>query len=165
MLFPLYVESVPMVGCEMCMWVSCWFIGKGKKKKALAGFEPAISCLLDRRFNQLSHRATSARNSADCIYYFINDIVLCSLHSGLRRQRHPPLLALVNFWNILLQYKGSTQLQDARRPYLTPSEQIIQGWNRHKYIERYCYCYLLFFTLTELTTPVPSHTNTAIQYT
>ena len=28
-----------------------------KKKKALAGFEPAISCLLDRRFNQLSHRA------------------------------------------------------------------------------------------------------------
>ena len=61
MLFPLYVESVPMVGCEMCMWVSCWFIGKEKKKrkiKALARFEPAISCLLDRRFNQLSHRAS-----------------------------------------------------------------------------------------------------------
>ena len=30
---------------------------KKKKKEALAGFEPAISCLLDRRFNQLSHRA------------------------------------------------------------------------------------------------------------
>ena len=29
----------------------------GRNKKALAGFEPAISCLLDRRFNQLSHRA------------------------------------------------------------------------------------------------------------
>ena len=28
------------------------------KRKALARFEPAISCLLDRRFNQLSHRAT-----------------------------------------------------------------------------------------------------------
>ena len=28
-----------------------------KKKKALTGFEPVISCLLDRRFNQLSHRA------------------------------------------------------------------------------------------------------------
>ncbi len=26
-------------------------------KKALPGFEPGISCLLDRRFNQLSHRA------------------------------------------------------------------------------------------------------------
>ena len=31
---------------------------KKKKKKALTGFEPVISCLLDRRFNQLSHRAT-----------------------------------------------------------------------------------------------------------
>ena len=30
------------------------------KKKALTGFEPVISCLLDRRFNQLSHRATLA---------------------------------------------------------------------------------------------------------
>ena len=30
-----------------------------KKKKALTGFEPVISCLLDRRFNQLSHRACS----------------------------------------------------------------------------------------------------------
>ena len=29
------------------------------KKKALTGFEPVISCLLDRRFNQLSHRATT----------------------------------------------------------------------------------------------------------
>ena len=29
-----------------------------KKKKALTGFEPVISCLLDRRFNQLSHRAS-----------------------------------------------------------------------------------------------------------
>ena len=26
-------------------------------QKALLGFEPRISCLLDRRFNQLSHRA------------------------------------------------------------------------------------------------------------
>ena len=26
-------------------------------KKALLGFEPRISCLLDRRFNQLSHKA------------------------------------------------------------------------------------------------------------
>ena len=29
----------------------------GENKKALTGFEPVISCLLDRRFNQLSHRA------------------------------------------------------------------------------------------------------------
>ena len=28
-----------------------------KTNEALAGFEPAISCLLDRRFNQLSHKA------------------------------------------------------------------------------------------------------------
>ena len=28
-----------------------------KSNEALAGFEPAISCLLDRRFNQLSHKA------------------------------------------------------------------------------------------------------------
>ena len=28
-----------------------------KEEKALTGFEPVISCLLDRRFNQLSHRA------------------------------------------------------------------------------------------------------------
>ena len=27
------------------------------KNKALTGFEPVISCLLDRRFNQLSHGA------------------------------------------------------------------------------------------------------------
>ena len=27
--------------------------------KALLGFEPRISCLLDRRFNQLSHSATA----------------------------------------------------------------------------------------------------------
>ena len=31
-----------------------------KKKEALTGFEPVISCLLDRRFNQLSHRARHA---------------------------------------------------------------------------------------------------------
>ena len=35
------------------------------KTKALTGFEPVISCLLDRRFNQLSHRATSARPLED----------------------------------------------------------------------------------------------------
>ena len=39
-------------------------IGKGEKiimqKEALTGFEPVISCLLDRRFNQLSHRARHA---------------------------------------------------------------------------------------------------------
>ena len=29
-----------------------------EKKKAPRGFEPLISCLLDRRFNQLSHGAT-----------------------------------------------------------------------------------------------------------
>ena len=29
----------------------------GSKEKALLGFEPRISCLLDRRFNQLSHSA------------------------------------------------------------------------------------------------------------
>ena len=28
-----------------------------EKNKVLTGFEPVISCLLDRRFNQLSHRA------------------------------------------------------------------------------------------------------------
>ena len=37
------------------------YLGMEKKKKkraqALTGFEPVISCLLDRRFNQLSHRA------------------------------------------------------------------------------------------------------------
>ena len=32
-----------------------------KKIKALTGFEPVISCLLDRRFNQLSHRASCPR--------------------------------------------------------------------------------------------------------
>ena len=36
---------------------------KRKKKKALTGFEPVISCLLDRRFNQLSHRATCPRKA------------------------------------------------------------------------------------------------------
>ena len=30
-----------------------------RKNKAPEGFEPSISCLLDRRFNQLSHGATS----------------------------------------------------------------------------------------------------------
>ncbi len=37
--------------------------GKGLMEsiqKAPLGFEPRISCLLDRRFNQLSHGATSA---------------------------------------------------------------------------------------------------------
>ncbi len=33
--------------------VKCLRVGK----KALLGFEPRISCLLDRRFNQLSHGA------------------------------------------------------------------------------------------------------------
>ena len=34
------------------------------KKKAPEGFEPSISCLLDRRFNQLSHGALHmCRNS------------------------------------------------------------------------------------------------------
>ena len=32
-------------------------MGHGPKKKAPARFELAISCLLDRRFNQLSHGA------------------------------------------------------------------------------------------------------------
>ena len=40
---------------------------KAKKRKkgneALTGFEPVISCLLDRRFNQLSHRARTWRSS------------------------------------------------------------------------------------------------------
>ena len=38
---------------------------QSKKTKALTGFEPVISCLLDRRFNQLSHRATSAKALED----------------------------------------------------------------------------------------------------
>ena len=33
---------------------------KIKTKKALLRFELRISCLLDRRFNQLSHRATGS---------------------------------------------------------------------------------------------------------
>ena len=32
------------------------------KKQALLGFEPRISCLLDRHFNQLSHRARDKRH-------------------------------------------------------------------------------------------------------
>ena len=36
---------------------------KRKKKKAPLGFEPRISCLLDRRFNQLSHRALVKQGS------------------------------------------------------------------------------------------------------
>ena len=38
-------------------------------QKALLGFEPRISCLLDRRFNQLSHRAAffpGKRDSHKC---------------------------------------------------------------------------------------------------
>ena len=41
----------------------CWI------QKALLGFEPRISCLLDRRFNQLSHRAAffpGKRDSNKC---------------------------------------------------------------------------------------------------
>ena len=34
-----------------------------KKTKALTGFEPVISCLLDRRFNQLSHRAIHTQHA------------------------------------------------------------------------------------------------------
>ncbi len=38
-------------------YYTCHRVQKKKSFQALAGFEPAISCLLDRRFNQLSHRA------------------------------------------------------------------------------------------------------------
>ena len=34
-----------------------------ENKKAPAGVEPTISCLLDRRFNQLSHGAAGVHNS------------------------------------------------------------------------------------------------------
>ena len=38
------------------------------KTKALTGFEPVISCLLDRRFNQLSHRARHVRWMYKLVY-------------------------------------------------------------------------------------------------
>ena len=45
--------------CLFCFWVVVTKIKWGKKKiKAPPRFELGISCLLDRRFNQLSHGAT-----------------------------------------------------------------------------------------------------------
>ena len=32
--------------------------GERRENEVLTGFEPVISCLLDRRFNQLSHRTS-----------------------------------------------------------------------------------------------------------
>ena len=45
--------------CPFCFWVGVTKMKRGEKKiKAPPRFELGISCLLDRRFNQLSHGAT-----------------------------------------------------------------------------------------------------------
>ena len=45
--------------CPFCFWVWVIKMKRGEKKiKAPPRFELGISCLLDRRFNQLSHGAT-----------------------------------------------------------------------------------------------------------
>ena len=45
---------------------------RGVKKKAPPGFEPGISCLLDRRFNQLSHGAAACVSQNLIIYSVCN---------------------------------------------------------------------------------------------
>ena len=97
------------------------FLKKKTECKALTGFEPVISCLLDRRFNQLSHRASSVELFLDCVLYESH----YSSISGPRR-RLLPVLVLVNCWNTLLLCNGSTRLRDAR-PYLRISGCTIQG--------------------------------------
>ena len=46
------------------------FAFEAKKIKASLGFEPRISCLLDRRFNQLSHEAPIVKNVTTCCFSF-----------------------------------------------------------------------------------------------
>ena len=46
------------------------------KKKALLGFEPRISCLLDRHFNQLSHRARDKHHLKVLVYMWYASIVM-----------------------------------------------------------------------------------------
>ena len=43
---------------------------EAKKRKASLGFEPRISCLLDRRFNQLSHEAPVLETVTTCCFSF-----------------------------------------------------------------------------------------------
>ena len=53
---------------NICHWNS-WSVGRVQKNiKAPARFELAISCLLDRRFNQLSHGANTAKCDKYAIY-------------------------------------------------------------------------------------------------
>ena len=59
---------------------------KKKKKKALLGFEPRISCLLDRRFNQLSHSAPwdlhegKLNHVLSYIYYISTDTYMVQMY-------------------------------------------------------------------------------------
>ena len=75
---------------------------KEGKKKALAGFEPAISCLLDRRFNQLSHKAELGKRV---------DYVVIYLSHCCRPQRFVP--SSVNF-DELLDYFVNIQQKHAQ---------------------------------------------------
>ena len=49
------------IKCTQCLHEFRLHSSKKKKQKAPLGFEPRISCLLDRRFNQLSHGARRLR--------------------------------------------------------------------------------------------------------
>ena len=61
-----------------------------KNQQALLGFEPRISCLRDRRFSQLSHRASCsiAQASFLIIFYWIRwkaELITVTIHSVDKR--------------------------------------------------------------------------------
>ena len=71
-----------------------------KKKKALTGVEPVISCLLDRRFNQLSHRAKLMQGSIRMVYK-IKTKFKCLTFAGHHSDLCHLVLVLTSCWTTL----------------------------------------------------------------